>query len=382
MNIESKLPATGDSIFAVMTAMAVKHNALNLSQGFPNFDPDPLLQELVFEYMKKGYNQYAPMPGIAPLRSKISEKIKFMYGVTPNADTEITITSGGTQALFTAITALIRKDDEVILFEPAYDSYGPAVTLQGGRPVPVQLHAPDMLIDWQEVRNKVTPNTRMIVFNNPHNPTGKIYTHEDLVELQSIVCENNLILLSDEVYEHILFDGKKHSSVLNYEALYQRSLVVFSFGKTYHNTGWKMGYCIAPEALTREFRKTHQFNVFSSNTPIQWALSEYMDNKDAYLQLPDFYQKKRDLFLNIMKSSRMKALACEGTYFCLFDYSAISYEPDMEFVKKMVLEAGVATIPVSVFNTDGTDEKLIRICFAKDDDTMEKGAQKLIAAGY
>jgi methionine transaminase len=385
MTIQSKLPNVGTTIFTVMSALAQEHDAINLSQGFPNFDSPEKLKRLVTQYMKKGMNQYAPMAGILPLRENLATKIHKLYNCPVNPQTEITITAGGTQALFTAIMAFIKEGDEVILIEPAYDSYSPSVEVCGGIVVPYRLVPPSEAmpfysIDWVDFRKLVSPKTRMIIINTPHNPTGKTLKDRDLEELDKITEGGDILVLSDEVYEHLIFDGQLHQSVLRYPNLFQRSIAAFSFGKTFHATGWKMGYVVAPEYLMNEFRKVHQFNVFSVNTPVQYAISGFIEDEKTYLSLPNFYQKKRDYFLKLMAGSRFKPIKSEGTYFQLFDYQDISKEYDFDFVKRMTLEYGVAAIPVSVFysNTEGVvNNRFIRLCFAKTEDLLEKAAERL-----
>jgi methionine aminotransferase len=376
-SVKSKLPKAGTTIFTIMSALANEYNAINLSQGFPGFPVSSELIDLIHEKMKDGFNQYAPMPGILPLRERISEKINKLYSAKYNPETEITITAGGTQAIYTAITSVIKEGDEVIVFEPAYDSYVPAIELCGGIPVHLHLKPPDYHIDWNETKKFVNQKTRMIMINTPHNPTGAILTAKDMHQLEKITHGSEIIILSDEVYEHVIFDGYEHQSVTRYPKLAERSFVVYSFGKTYHATGWKMGYILSPEKLMKEFRKVHQFNVFSVNTPIQHALAEYMKEKKNYDKLPSFYQEKRDYFLKQIKGSRFKPLPCSGSYFQLLDYSKISDEKDTEFAKRVTKEFGVASIPVSVFYNRPPDQKLLRFCFAKEDDQLKKAAEKL-----
>ncbi|MEO1515691.1 MAG: methionine aminotransferase [Bacteroidota bacterium] len=378
LQIESKLPWVGTTIFSVMSALAREHNALNLSQGFPNFDCPDELKDLVTHYMAQGYNQYAPMAGAPPLLEQLARKAHSLYGAQLDAQQEITITAGATQALFTAITAFVKTGDEVILIEPAYDSYRPAVELAGGRPVIYELGLPDYQIDWDQFADLISPRTRMIIVNSPHNPSGRVFSPADLKALQQLIRNTNILLLSDEVYEHLTYDGQFHQSVLRYPDLYQRSLAVFSFGKTFHNTGWKLGCCIAPPALTAEFRKVHQFNVFSVSTPMQYALADYLKQPDNYLQLAGFYQQKRDAFLEVLQNSRFRPLPCQGTYFQSADYSAISDEPDTEFAKRMTVEHGLAVIPVSVFYSSLRDEKVVRFCFAKTEDVLKKAGEILV----
>jgi methionine transaminase len=380
MPFQSKLPNVGTTIFTVMSALAEQHGAINLSQGFPNFDTPEALKRLVNKYLKKGMNQYAPMTGLPVLRERLAEKIKFLYQNTINPQTEITITAGGTQGLFTAIAAFVKAGDEVITIEPAYDSYAPSIELVGGVVVPYRLEAPQYQIDWEAFSKLITAKTRMIIINTPNNPTGKILKINDLQQLEKITEGSDILILSDEVYEHLIFDGQTHQSVMRFPKLFQRSIASFSFGKTFHATGWKMGYVVAPETLMHEFRKVHQFNVFSVNTPLQYAIAEYLVDKNNYLHLPDFYQKKRDFFLNVMKNSRFKPLKSEGTYFQLFDYQAISDELDVDFSKRLTTEFGVAAIPVSVFYTNEQKEsKIIRLCFAKTEATLAEAAKRLSA---
>ena len=369
----SKLSKTGTTIFAIMTALANEHKALNLSQGFPNFDCPDRLKELTAHYIQKGFNQYAPMPGIPELRHSLSAKINRLYGLDIDPEREITITSGGTQALFTAIAALVYRGDEVILFEPAYDSYAPSIEIQGAKPVPYTLRAPDFRIHWPEVEKLITRNTRMLIVNTPHNPCGRVLSREDMLELRRLATEYELLVLSDEVYEHILFDGLQHHSAMSFPELYARSLVVFSFGKVFHNTGWKMGYCVAPPALTERFRQVHQFNVFSANRPIQHALADHLREPQGYEYLPAFFQELRDTLTEQLAHTPLQPLPCEGTYFMLCDYSQISDKDDMAFAKWLTIEHGLATIPLSPFYTRPPKEnRLIRLCFAKTKDLLEK----------
>ena len=377
MRIDSKLPNVGTTIFTVMSGMANQAGAINLSQGFPNYDPSPELQSLVSKHMASGANQYSPMPGLITLRERIAEKMAVLYGCPVNPDTEITITAGGTQAIFCAIGAFVRPGDEVILIEPCYDSYRPSVETMGGVPVVYALSAPDYRVDWQELKKLVTPRTRMLCINTPQNPTGTILREEDMLELDRILQGTDVIVMSDEVYEHLIYDGEPHASVLRYPSLYQRSLAIYSFGKTYHNTGWKTGYCIAPPELTKEFRKVHQFNIFSANHPMQAAFADFMQHKDEYLGLPDFYQQKRDSFLQAMSGTRFRPLRCSGTYFQLFSYSDISDEGDLDFCKRLTTDFGVAAIPVSSFYSNLKDEKVVRLCFAKTEDLLEKAGKLL-----
>ncbi len=377
MNFQSKLPNVGTTIFSVMSALANEHQAINLSQGFPNFPTSDRLIDLAASYMKKGYNQYAPMTGLPALKERIAEKIERLYGAQVDPDQEITVTVGATQGLFTAIATFVQPGDEVIIFEPAYDSYKPAIEVVGGIPVPYPLPAPDYSPNWEEVRQLVTPKTRMIVFNTPHNPTGTTLKKEDMEALQALTRDTDILILSDEVYEHLIYDGQEHQSILRYPELFERSLLTYSFGKTFHKTGWRIGYCVAPPHLMKEFRKVHQFNVFTIMTPIQYALADFMAEPEEYLSLNQFFQQKRDFLLDNLKGSRLQPLKCEGTYFCLFDYSDISDEPDTAFAKRMTTEYGVASIPVSVFYSDQRDDKVIRLCFAKTEDTLKQAAELL-----
>ncbi len=376
--VKSKLPAAGTTIFTVMSALANEHKAINLSQGFPNFEMSDELISLVCHFMKKGMNQYAPMQGLMSLREAIAEKMEGIYGMKYNPETEITITSGGTQAIYTAIAAMIHEGDEVVVMEPAYDCYVPAIELNGGLPVYVQLTAPDYSIDWNAVKKVVNSRTKMIMINTPQNPTGAVMTENDMKELEKITDGTDIIILSDEVYEHIIFDGLRHESVCRYPRLAERSFIIFSFGKTYHATGWKMGYCLAPANLSAEFRKVHQFIVFCANTPIQHALAEYMRKKEKYNELPRFYQEKRDYFIRLIQGSKFKFRPASGSYFQLLDYSAITKEKDTGFAKRMTQEFGVASIPISVFYHEPVDNNLLRFCFAKTNDTLEQAAERLL----
>ena len=379
--IISKLPKAGTTIFTIMSALANECKAINLSQGFPNFPVSEELISLVNQWMKKGMNQYAPMQGILPLRESIAEKMEALYGIVYNPESEITITSGGTQAIYAAIASVIHIGDEVIVLEPAYDSYIPAIEMSGGVAVHIHLKAPTYRIDWNEVKKAINPKTKMIMINTPHNPTGTVMTANDMKELEKITTGTNIIILSDEVYEHLIFDGLRHESVCLYPKLAERSFVIFSFGKTYHATGWKTGYCLAPQNLSTEFRKVHQFMVFSANTPIQYALADYLRKKEKYLELPAFYQEKRDYFIRLLKGSKFKFTPASGSYFQLLDYSAITNEKDTEFAKRITKEYGVASIPISVFYEQPVDNKLLRFCFAKTKDTLELAAERLLKIG-
>jgi len=377
MKIQSKLPDVGVTIFTIMSKLANDHHAINLSQGFPDFDVHPDLVALVDNYMRSGHNQYAPMQGVASLRRRIAGKVLALYNASYDPESEITVTSGGTEALFAAISAVVQQGDEVIVLEPAFDSYVPVIQLNGGIPVYVEYKFPDYRIDWDDVRNALSPKTRLIILNSPHNPTGAVFTERDISALENILLDTDVLLLSDEVYEHIIFDGLRHESVCRYPELAKRSFVVSSFGKTYHTTGWKIGYCLAPAPMSKEFQRVHQFLTFASNTPIQYAYAEFMKNKDIYLNLSAFYQEKRDKFLSLIKDSRFKAIPCHGTYFQMVDYSAISHESDVEFSKRLTTEHGVASIPPSVFYHRQVDHKVLRFCFAKKDETLEKAAERL-----
>lgn len=376
-SIKSKLPKTGTTIFSVMSALATEHGAINLAQGFPDFECSPKLVDLVNHYMKAGYNQYAPMPGVMKLREKIAEKTQALYSATYNPETEITVTPGGTHALYAAISAFIGEGDEVIIIEPCYDSYLPAIHVNGGRAVFAELKYPTYKIDWDEVKKLVNYKTKMIIINTPHNPTGTTLSAQDMQRLEKIVKNSEIIVLSDEVYEHIIFDGVEHQSVARYPKLAERSIIVSSFGKTYHTTGWKMGYVLAPANLTTEFRKVHQFMCFSANTPVQYAIADYLDDKDAYLQLSAFYQEKRDYFQQLVKGSKFKLMPCLGSYFQLLDYSKITKEKDTDYAVRLTKEFKIASIPTSVFYHKNIDNHVLRFCFAKQNDTLEKAAEKL-----
>lgn len=375
--IVSKLPSVGTTIFTVMSRLAQEHNAINLSQGFPDFDCAPQLQDLVTKYMKAGFNQYAPMAGVMALRERIAGKVSALYGASYDPEHEITITPGATYGIFNAMATLIRPGDEVILFEPAYDSYAPAIAVNGGKPVYVRLNYPDYSIDWQAVQNAITARTRMIVINTPNNPTATVFSAEDLRLLEGMLRKTDIVVVSDEVYEHIVFDGHRHQSAAHFPGLAERSFIVSSFGKTYHVTGWKMGYVLAPKNLMAEFRKVHQFNVFVANSPIQHALAEYMENEEAYLLLAAFYQKKRDFFLAGLEGSRFTVLPSRGTFFQNLGYERISDEKDSDLAVRLTKERGIASIPVSVFYHDGHCDRVLRFCFAKSEETLRKGAEIL-----
>ncbi len=375
--IVSKLPNVGTTIFTVMSRLAQEHNAINLSQGFPDFDCAKELRDLVTKYINAGLNQYPPMAGVARLRERISEKAETLYGTKYDPEHEVTVTPGATYGIFTAITTMVRPGDEVILFEPAYDSYAPSVEVNGGIPVYVQLRYPDYSIDWSEVSRAITPKTRMILINTPNNPTASVLSGEDMRMLEGILRGTDIVVVSDEVYEHIVFDGHQHQSVARFPGLAERSFVVSSFGKTYHVTGWKMGYVLAPKELMAEFRKVHQFNVFVTNGPLQYALAEFMENPDAYLSLAAFYQKKRDFFLAGVTGSRFKPLPSRGTFFQNLAYDAVSDERDIDLAVRLTRERGIASIPVSVFYRQPPPHKVLRFCFAKSEETLARGAEIL-----
>ncbi|MBE9530205.1 MAG: methionine aminotransferase [Proteobacteria bacterium] len=375
--LRSKLPDVGVTIFTVMSKLSNDHNAINLSQGFPDFDVHPDLLGLVNKYMRSGHNQYAPMQGVSILREMIAEKVMKLYSAGYDPGSEITVTSGATEALFAAITAVVHQGDEVIVLEPAFDSYVPAIKLNGGIPVYIKFKFPEYRIEWDEVKQAVTSKTRLIILNSPHNPTGAVWSHEDIAALKHIVMDTEVLILSDEVYEHIIFDGLGHESISRHPELVSRSFVISSFGKTYHTTGWKIGYCLAPAVLSKEFQKVHQFLTFASNTPIQLAYAEFMRNRDVYLNLSNFYQRKRDRFLTLIEKSRFKPIPCYGTYFQMLDYSEISDESDVEFSKRLIIEHGVASIPPSAFYHQKDDHNVLRFCFAKKDETLDKAAEKL-----
>ncbi|PTX45192.1 methionine aminotransferase [Christiangramia gaetbulicola] len=373
----SKLPGTKTSIFSVMSKMAKDYNAINLSQGFPNFETDQTLKNLVTEAMQEGYNQYPPDIGVQSLREEISKKIGSLYGKIYDSEKEITITNGATQALYSAITAFVHRGDEVIVLKPAYDTYEPTIKQNGGIPVQIQLKGENYKVDWEEVRSAVTSSTRMIIINTPHNPSGSIFSAEDMKELEKILTGTNIILLSDEVYEHLVFDGKNHESVSKYPKLAERAIVCSSFGKTFHNTGWKTGYCVAPAQLMKEIRKIHEIVVFSVNHPMQVAYANYLKKPERYLELSKFYQNKRDLFLHLIKDSKFNYTPSNGTYYQLLNFSNITDEKDVDFAERLVKEKGLASIPVSVFNIDEKDNQQLRFCFAKTDETLERAAEIL-----
>ena len=375
---DSKLPNIGTNIFTKMSSLATSCKAINLSQGYPDFGVDEELIKLVKKYLDLGFDQYAPMQGVLKLREAVSEKYHNLYGRYYHENDEITITAGATQAIFTALTAFINQGDEVLIFSPTYDCYEPAIQLNGGKPVFIELDSPNFKIDWQKVENKISNKTRMIIVNSPQNPLGTILTNHDFLRLEEISEKYDLLVLSDEVYEHLVYDGKKHFSVGQYPNLFKRSIATFSFGKTFHVTGWKLGYVLAPNNLMTEIRKVHQFNVFSCNHPFQLAIAEYLENNETYLKLNEFYQRKRDLFLDIISASRFTANPCNGTYFQLLNYSKISNLPDVEMAENLTTKNGVASIPISVFSAKKNDEKNLRFCFAKTDETLKKAGDILI----
>ncbi|WP_420321013.1 methionine aminotransferase [Flagellimonas sp.] len=375
--IKSKLPNVGTTIFTAIGQLANTHNAVNLSQGFPNFDPDPKLLELVDHAFKSGYNQYAPMQGVFFLREVISEKIESLYGHSYHPESEIIITAGATQAIFSTISTFVHSGDEVIVIKPAYDSYEPAIELFGGVVIPIALEGKDFKMNWEKFKSAISSKTKMVIINTPHNPTGTIWSESDMQQLQEILKDTNIILLSDEVYEHIVFDGKQHESVAKYPDLASRSVICSSFGKTFHATGWKMGYCAAPKELMSEFQKVHQFNVFSVNHAIQIALAEYLNEPEHYHDLNNFYQNKRDYFLNAIKDSRFKMTPSKGTYFQLLDYSSITDERDTDFAERLIKEYKLASIPVSVFCGEEYNQRFLRFCFAKTNDVLDQAAEIL-----
>lgn len=377
-SIVSKLPDVGTTIFTVMSQLATELGAVNLGQGFPDFPMSAELTSLVDEAMKNGYNQYTHMNGLPLLRQRLAEKAADLYGAAVDPDTQITVTPGGTYAIYTALTTVLRPGDEVVVFEPAYDSYIPNIEINGAIAVRISLQYPDYSIPWEEVRSKITTRTRMIMINTPHNPTGSVLREADIAELRSVVKDTGIMILSDEVYEHLIFDGIAHQSMLRYPDLLERSFVCFSFGKTYHCTGWKLGYCISSPALMKEYRKVHQFNCFSCDTPKQVAIAEYIQNKEAYLALPAFLQQKRDFFRELMKATPFQCIPSHGSYFECYSYGHFSQEPDKELAIRLTKEYGIATIPMSAFYKQGEDNKVLRFCFAKKEETLEKAVEKLV----
>jgi methionine aminotransferase len=376
--VVSKLPQTGTTIFTVMSALANELGAINLSQGFPDYDCSPELIELVNKAMKAGHNQYAPMAGVMALRERIAEKTEKLYGAVYNPETEITITAGGTQAIFTAISAVIHPNDEVIIFEPAFDCYAPAIKLMGGVVKSLALEPPDYRIAWDMVKRLINQKTKMIILNSPHNPTATILRKDDIDELSALVKNQDILILSDEVYEHLIYDGETHHSMARYPELQQRSFIVASFGKPFHATGWKVGYCMAPAYLMSEFRKIHQFLVFAVNTPIQYAIAEHLKNEETYLGLAAFFTEKRDYFRKGLEQTRFELLPCSGSYFQSVSYRAITDEKDSDFAIRVAKEYGVATIPVSAFYSKGIDHHVLRFCFAKRQETLDKAVDRLI----
>ncbi|TKC02445.1 methionine aminotransferase [Pedobacter cryotolerans] len=377
IHINSKLPTVGTTIFSVMSKLAQEHNAINLSQGFPDYPTDPKLIALINDAMLAGHNQYAPMVGSAILKEIVAKKMIAHYGAKYNEETEITITAGGTQAIFTAIASVINPGDEVIIFEPAYDCYAPTVKLFGGLVKPFTLHAPDYTIDWEMVKKLFSANTRMIILNSPQNPTGSILSKTDIEALIKLTKDTDVLILSDEVYEHVIFDDAQHESIARYPELRDRSFIIASFGKLLHTTGWKLGYCLAPIKLTSEFRKVHQFNVFSVNTPMQIGIANYLANDQIYRDISLFFQQKRDLFRTLLSETKFKLLPCKGSYFQCVSFAHLTDESDIEFAKRIITEFGVASIPVSAFYTNKTDDKILRFCFAKEQKTLEAAVEKL-----
>lgn len=377
MQIVSKLPNVGTTIFTVMSALASQHNAINLGQGYPDFQMNEELMAMVNEAMQKGFNQYVPMQGYLPLRESIAEKVYSLYNTVVDPGSQITITPGGTYAIYTSLTTVLQPGDEVIIFEPGYDSYIPNVEINGAIPVLISLQFPEYRINWEEVKKKISPKTRVIMLNSPHNPTGAVLAEDDMSQLRSIVKDTRILIVSDEVYEHLIFDNMQHLSMLRYPDLMERSFVCFSFGKVYSCTGWKLGYCISPPMLMDEFRKVHQFNCFSCHSPSQVALATFLKIKDSYLSLSGFMQGKRDLFQRLMQQTKFTALPSHGSYFQCYTYEKISDEADHVLSKRITKEYGVASIPVSVFYKDGTDNKVVRFCFAKKDETLEMAVERL-----
>lgn len=377
-SIKSKLPAAGTTIFTVMSSLALEHNAINLGQGFPDYPMNKELIELVNKSMRNGNNQYVHMCGLPNLRKTLSEKISCLYDAVINPETEITITPGGTYAIYTALTTILEAGDEVIVFEPAYDSYIPNILLNGAIPICISLEYPGYHINWEIVKQKITPKTKLIMINSPHNPTGSVLTKQDIKQLESIVKGTGIFILSDEVYEHIIFDGITHESMLKYPTIYERSFVCFSFGKVYHCTGWKLGYCVAPPMLMKEFRKVHQFNCFTCNSPIQFALNEFLKKKEPYLRLGKFLQTKRDYFLKRMQETRFTPIVSHGSYFQLYSYEGITDEKESDFAIRLTREFGVVTIPVSAFYKNTLENKVLRFCFAKKENTLDEAVNRLI----
>jgi methionine transaminase len=377
LNITSRLPETGTSIFTVMSRMALETGAINLSQGFPDFPVAPELIDLIHKSMLAGYNQYAPMPGAPALKNIIAKVVHETYQRPTDGETEIIITSGGSEALFSSIAALIHANDEVILFDPSYDSYAPSIKLNGGIPIQLNLNPADFSVDWDVVKSRINARTKMIMINTPHNPSGSVLSEYDMKMLEEIALKYGLIVLSDEVYERLIYDGLKHQSVLKFPGLASQSIAAFSFGKTFHATGWKVGYTVAPDYLTKEIRKAHQFITFAVNTPVQMALSEYLKDPENYIHLGDFYQQKRDFFLDQIKGSSFEARPCHGSYFQLLSYKNISNKSDVEMAEWLTKEHKVASIPISAFYKDKSDNHLLRFCFAKSEETLRKAGEIL-----
>lgn len=376
--IQSKLPNVGTTIFTIMSVLAEENKAINLGQGFPDFPMSEELVALVNEAMKGGHNQYVHMNGYMPLRESIAEKVEFLYKTKINPDTQITVTPGGTYALYTALTTVLQAGDEVIVFEPAYDSYIPSIEVNGAKAIRISLTFPEYKIDWKEVKSKINERTRGIMINSPHNPTGSVLSKYDIEQLRAITKDTQIIIISDEVYEHLIFENKEHESILKYPDLLERSFVSFSFGKVYHCTGWKLGYSISSEALMKEFRKIHQFNAFCCDTPKQVALSTFLKKKENYLELGSFLQKKKDFFQGLMSQTKFEALPSYGSYFQIYSYKNISTESEKEIAIRLTKENGVATIPVSAFYTNEINNQVLRFCFCKKESTLEQAAQKLM----
>ena len=375
--ISSKLPSVGTTIFTVMSQLAAEHDAINLSQGFPDFPVSPELISMINQNMKSGYNQYAPMQGYMGLREELVSKAYKLYGQVYDPETEVTVTAGGTQAIYTAITAFLREGDEVVVFTPAYDCYIPAIELTGANPVFVELHAPNFSVDWNEVKKLVNHHTKMIIINSPHNPSGTVWSKADMAELEKITNGTDIIIISDEVYQHIIFDGEEHQSIARYRNLAEHSFLIGSFGKTFHATGWKIGYAMAPKELMKEFNKVHQFVTFAVNHPVQRAIAEYLKNEENYIHIGEMYQAKRDLFVDALKESRFRIKPSAGTYFQLLDYSDITDEKDTDFARRLTIDKKIASIPVSVFYKNESPDKVLRFCFAKQDETLLKAAEVL-----
>ncbi|MBA2744884.1 MAG: aminotransferase class I/II-fold pyridoxal phosphate-dependent enzyme [Flavisolibacter sp.] len=375
--IDSKLPHAGTTIFTVMSALASEHKAINLGQGFPDYPMSEALVESVHQAMKEGHNQYVHMNGFLPLREALAEKVSFLYGSEIHPENEITITPGGTYALYTALTTILQPGDEVIVFEPAYDSYIPAIELNGAKAITIELKFPDYSIDWEKVKSSVNENTKAIMINSPHNPTGSVLSEKDIMTLKGIVHDTRIFIISDEVYEHLIFDGKQHESILKYPELLNRSIVCFSFGKVYNCTGWKLGYCIAPGWIMSEFRKIHQFNSFTCDTPKQVALAGFLKNRDQYLELGNQLQQKRDYFKSLMAATKFRPLPSFGSYFQIYSYGHLSEENEKDFAVRLTKKAGVATIPVSAFYREATNNKVLRFCFSKQNKTLEAAAERL-----